>query len=155
MNLKQEKFLFTDGKEHLITDFQKEKGYIFYFFPKAATPGCTLETVAYNRYYQKFLTAGYNVIGISRDNLKKQTKFQNDNNVSFPMLCDIDSKLCEMFGVLKKKKIFNNVYLGIERSTFLLDNDFKIIQEWPKVKPVEHIKTVLSVVTETDLNNKS
>ncbi|WP_338989024.1 hypothetical protein [Spiroplasma endosymbiont of Seladonia tumulorum] len=53
MDLKQEKFLFTDGEEHLITDFQKEKGYIF--FPKAATPGCTLETIAYNRYYQKFL----------------------------------------------------------------------------------------------------
>ncbi|MFU0252465.1 hypothetical protein [Spiroplasma sp. Moj] len=71
------------------------------------------------------------------------------------MLCDIDSKLCEMFDVLKEKKMFNNVYLGIERSTFLLDNDFKIIQEWRKVKPVEHIKTVLSVVTKTDLNNKS
>lgn len=104
MNLKQEKFLFTDGEEHLISDFQKEKDYIFYFFPKAATAGCTLETVAYNRYYQKFLTAGYNVIGISRDNLKKQTKFQQDHAVEFTMLCDVDEKLCKMFDVLKQKK---------------------------------------------------
>ncbi|AOX43715.1 peroxiredoxin [Spiroplasma sp. NBRC 100390] len=146
MNLKQEKFLFTDGKEHLISDFQKEKGYIFYFFPKAATTGCTLETVAYNRYYQKFLTAGYNVIGISRDNLKKQTKFQQDHAVEFPMICDVDEKLCKMFNVLKQKKMFNNVYMGIERSTFLLNNDFVIIEEWRKVAPVEHIKTVLSSV---------
>ncbi|WHQ36699.1 peroxiredoxin [Spiroplasma sp. SV19] len=146
MNLKQEKFLFTDGKEHLISAFQKEKGYIFYFFPKAATAGCTLETVAYNRYYSKFLAAGYNVIGISRDNLKKQTKFQQDNAVEFPMICDIDEKLSKMFDVLKQKKMFNNVYMGIERSTFLLNNDFEIIEEWRKVAPVEHIKAVLSAV---------
>lgn len=115
--------------EHLISDFQQEKGYIFYFFPKAATPGCTLETVTYNNYYQKFLAAGYNDIGISRDDLKKQTKFQQNHAVKFPMICDIDAKLCQMFGVLKEKKMFNNVYMGIERSTFLINNDFEVIQE--------------------------
>ncbi|WP_419335386.1 redoxin domain-containing protein [Spiroplasma endosymbiont of Sarcophaga variegata] len=77
---------------------------------------------------------------------KKQTKFQQDHAVEFPMLCDVDERLCKMFDVLKQKKMFNNVYMGIERSTFLLNNDFEIIEVWRKVAPVEHIKTVLSAV---------
>ena len=143
MDLKTTPFLFEDNQQHLLSEFQKEKGYVLYFFPKAATPGCTLETIAYNKHYQEFLQKGYNVIGISRDNPKKQHQFKCDHTVVFPMLCDIDEKLCQHFDVMKQKKMFNNTFMATERSTFVVDNDFNILQAWRKVKPVDHIEDIL------------
>lgn len=143
MNCFEQEILFDDNQKYLLKKFEKEKGYVLYFFPKASTPGCTLETIAYNQRYQEFLRKGYNVIGISRDEPKKQNKFKCEHEVMFPLICDVDSKVCEQFKVLKDKKMFNKTFLGIERSTFVINNNFEIINEWRKVEPVKHIDEVL------------
>ncbi|AGM24943.1 peroxiredoxin [Spiroplasma chrysopicola] len=146
MDLKTTKLLFSDNIEHLLSEFQQAKGYIIYFFPKANTSACTLETVEYNRLYDQFMQAGYSVIGVSRDVPKKQQQFKLSNNIKFPLVCDVDSQLCNTFNVLKQKKMFNNTFMGIERSTFMLDNDFNILHEWRNVKAVEHISDVLKLI---------
>lgn len=147
MSIFDQPFLFDDNKKHLLSEFKKEKGYVLFFYPKAGTPGCTLETIEYNKHYQEFVAKGYNVIGISRDNPTKQNKFKCNHEIQFPLICDMDSTLCHEFKVLKNKKMFNNTFLAIDRSTFVIDNNYQIIHEWRSVKPVQHIEAVLNSLT--------
>lgn len=140
----------NDGTIKTFNDFTKEKGYIIFFYPKALTPGCSLEAVQYNEYYQIFVDLGYQIIGVSRDKVKKQNDFSCKHNMLYPLVSDMDSTLCNHFKVLKNKKMFNNTFLAICRSTFIVNNDLEIIKEFRNVKPAEHIKEVLDYIK----NNK-
>ncbi|WP_342277119.1 peroxiredoxin [Spiroplasma endosymbiont of Nebria brevicollis] len=136
----------NDGTIKTFNDYKKEKGYVIFFYPKALTPGCTLEAVKYSEYYQTFVDLGYQLIGISRDKVKKQNDFSCKYDIPFPLVSDTDSALCNHFKVLKNKKMFNNTFLAISRSTFIVNNDLEIIKEFLNVKPTEHIKAVLEYI---------
>lgn len=138
----------NDNTIKTFTEFKKEKGYVIFFYPKALTPGCTLEIKEYNKYYQNFNDLGYQIIGISRDKVKKQNEFSCKYDTAYPLVSDKDSTLCNHFRVLKNKKMFNNTFLAISRSTFIVNNDLEIIKEFRNVKPTEHIKEVLNSIKE-------
>lgn len=136
----------NDGTIKTFNDFKKEKGYVIFFYPKALTPGCTLEVKQYNECYQNFADLGYQIIGVSRDKVKTQNEFSCKYDTPYPLVSDTDSTLCNHFKVLKNKKMFNNTFLAISRSTFIINNDLEIVKEFRNVKPEEHIKEVLKFI---------
>jgi peroxiredoxin Q/BCP len=119
------------------------KGYVLYFYPKDDTPGCTLEGQDFKRLYDKFKAAGVEVIGVSKDSVASHDKFCAKYDLSFPLLSDTDGKICEAFGVMKMKNMYGRTYLGIERSTFLVDRAGRVVKEWRGVKVPGHADQVL------------
>lgn len=117
---------------------------VLYFYPKDDTPGCTQEGIAFQEQLSAFQALGAQVIGVSRDNLASHHKFSQKFNLSFPLICDTESELCNLFDVLKEKTNYGKKYIGIERSTFLIDPNATIRQEWRKVSVKDHVETVLS-----------
>ncbi len=124
------------------------KYLVIYFYPKDDTPGCTIEAQNFRDLYTKFQNNNAAIIGISRDDIASHTKFECKYDLPFPLLADTDSKLCDMFGVVKKKSIFGKTALGLIRSTFLLDPDGVLIKEWRDVKVANHAQQVLDVIVE-------
>jgi len=116
---------------------------ILFFYPRANTPGCTLETREYGEFYKEFKELGVEVFGISKDTVKKQSNFSNKLETPFSLLSDVDGIICEKFGVWQEKKFMGKTSMGIVRSTFLLDKNNNIIKEWRKVKVKGHVEEVL------------
>ena len=114
-----------------------------YFYPKDMTAGCTLEAQAFRDLYPKFKRAGVAVVGISRDSVKSHERFCQKENLPFPLLSDADEKVCNLFDVIREKTLYGRKYLGIERSTFLLDAAGVLVREWRKVKVDGHAEEVL------------
>ena len=122
------------------------KPFILYFYPKDNTPGCTDESQQFARLYEQFKSLGYEIFGVSRDSLASHEKFINNFNLPFILLSDDDEKLCQAFDVIKEKKNFGKTYLGIERSTFIIDEHLNLIKEWRKVKVADHAQAVLDFI---------
>jgi peroxiredoxin Q/BCP len=120
-----------------------KKAAIVYFYPRADTPGCTSETIQFRDLHAKFAKKGVEIVGISRDTVAAQAKFKAKYEVPFHLLADIDSAICDAFGVIVEKNMYGKKSLGIRRSTFLL-KDGKIAKVWPKVKVEGHAAEVLS-----------
>ncbi len=99
----------------------KGKKVVLYFYPKDNTSGCTMQAVNFQATLDKFEKAGYVVIGVSRDSLKSHTNFRNKQGLKFPLLSDADSEVSKLYGVLKMKSMYGRKYLGIVRSTFVID----------------------------------
>jgi peroxiredoxin Q/BCP len=133
----------SNGGKSLSSEDLSGKGYVLYFYPKDDTPGCTLEGQDFKRLYDKFKAAGVEVIGVSKDSVASHDKFCAKYNLSFPLLSDTDGKICEAFGVMKMKNMYGRTYLGIERSTFLVDRNGKVVREWRGVKVPGHAEQVL------------
>ncbi|MBP3222065.1 MAG: peroxiredoxin [Neisseriaceae bacterium] len=119
---------------------------IVYFYPKDNTPGCTQEATEFSALYNEFKQLGYEVVGISRDSVASHQKFVCKLDIPFALLSDPDETVCQQFGVMKEKNMYGKKVWGIERSTFVLNKQGKIVQEWRKVKAAGHAECVLAWV---------
>ncbi|HBK35769.1 MULTISPECIES: peroxiredoxin [Vreelandella] len=120
------------------------KQVVIYFYPKASTPGCTTEGGDFRDRKTAFDAANTVVIGVSRDGLRAQENFKAKQDFNFELISDKDETVCQLFDVIKLKKMYGKEHLGIERSTFLIDQDGKLAQEWRGVKVPGHVDEVLS-----------
>lgn len=116
---------------------------VLYFYPKDATPGCTLESQDFRDHHQAFVALNTVVFGISRDSLTSHDKFKAQQSLSFELVSDTDEALCQQFGVIKMKSMYGKEVRGIERSTFIIDPQGNIRQEWRKVTVKGHVEEVL------------
>ena len=119
---------------------------VLYFYPKDATPGCTLEGQDFRDQHTKFRRRKTRVFGISRDSLKSHANFKAKQKFPFELLSDSDEQACKLFDVIKEKNMYGRKVLGIERSTFLIDEKGMLRQEWRKVKVKGHAEEVLEAV---------
>ncbi|WP_311065329.1 peroxiredoxin [Halomonas sp. DWK9] len=117
---------------------------VIYFYPKASTPGCTTEGGDFRDRKAAFDAANTVVIGVSRDGLRAQENFKTKQDFNFELISDKDEAVCQLFDVIKLKKMYGKEHLGIERSTFLIDRDGKLAQEWRGVKVPGHAEEVLA-----------
>ncbi len=120
--------------------------YILYFYPKDATPGCTIEGAAFRDLYNDFRKAGYLVFGVSRDSLASHEKFKAKMSFPFELLADADESVCRLFNVIKEKNMYGKKVMGIERSTFIMGPKNEILKEWRGVKVDGHAEEVLNAV---------
>jgi peroxiredoxin Q/BCP len=116
---------------------------VIYFYPKDMTSGCTRESQDFRDLYSAFRKAGVDIVGVSRDSVKSHDKFTEKEKLPFPLLSDEDERLCNLFDVIHEKSLYGRKYLGIERSTFLLDGTGILRREWRKVKVPGHAEEVL------------
>jgi len=116
---------------------------VIYFYPRDLTSGCTREAQDFRDLHGKFHKAGVLLVGVSRDSLASHEKFAAKESLPFPLLADGDEKLCKLFDVIKQKSLYGRKYLGVERSTFLLDGTGRLRREWRKVKVPGHAEEVL------------
>ncbi|SDT09468.1 peroxiredoxin Q/BCP [Halopseudomonas sabulinigri] len=116
---------------------------VIYFYPKDNTPGCTTEGQDFRDQYAAFQAAGAVVFGVSRDSLRTHANFKAKHEFPFELISDPDEQLCKLFDVIKLKKLYGKEYEGIERSTFLIDSQGVLRQEWRKVKVPGHVSEVL------------
>jgi len=137
--------LATGDKTISLKDL-KDKKVVLYFYPKDNTPGCTTEGQNFRDNHAKFKRAGAIILGISRDSLKTHENFKAKHEFPFDLLSDPDETLCQLFDVIKEKKLYGKVHMGIERSTFLLNEKGVLKQEWRKVKVPGHVEEVLAAV---------
>ena len=121
---------------------------VLFFYPKDSTPGCTIEAKDFSSAYSKFSALNTKVFGISKDTQNSHVKFVTKHTLTTPLLVDEDKSICEAFGVLKEKSMFGKKYMGIVRSTFLIDPNGSIVKIWSPVKINGHVEEVLSAVTE-------
>lgn len=134
----------TDGDLSL-TDL-KGRIVVMYFYPRDNTPGCTTEGQNFRDRYADFQAAGAEILGVSRDTLASHQKFKEKQGFPFPLVADPDETLCELYGVMKMKNMYGKQVRGIERSTFLIDAQGKLRQEWRGVKVPGHVDAVLEAV---------
>ena len=124
----------------------KNSFVVLYFYPKDNTSGCTLEGRDFSDLYLQFQSQGCQVIGVSRDSLKSHQNFCTKQGFPFPLISDSDETLCRLYDVMKLKKMYGREYMGIERSTFLINPEGVVIGEWRKVKVPDHAKIVLQTL---------
>jgi peroxiredoxin Q/BCP len=121
---------------------------VLYFYPRDNTPGCTQEGEAFRDLYPAFRDAGAEIVGVSRDSLRKHENFRAKHDFPFDLISDADEKVCNAFGVLKEKNMYGRKHIGIERSTFVIDGEGVIRHAWRGVKVADHAEEVLAAVRE-------
>lgn len=119
---------------------------LLYFYPKDDTPGCTTEACSFRDHYEALTKLGLVVLGISKDTVKSHEKFAKKYTLPFPLLSDVDTTVAQAYGVWKKKKFMGREYIGIDRMSFLIDENGNIEKIYEGVKPKEHVSEVLSDV---------
>ncbi|MEQ8733549.1 MAG: thioredoxin-dependent thiol peroxidase [Rhodospirillaceae bacterium] len=136
------------GKKKISLKSLRGKKVIIYFYPKDDTPGCTKESCGFRDNISAFKKSGAEVIGISKDTISKHEKFSAKYDLNFPLASDEETATCEDYGVWKEKNMYGRKYMGIERSTFLIDEKGILRAEWRKVKVPGHVEEVLSACSE-------
>ena len=136
----------ANGNKVKSSDF-KGKKHVIYFYPKDFTPGCTTEADEFSKDYKKFQKAGIEVIGVSPDDVDSHRKFCDKMSIKFPLLADTEKEISKTFGVWGKKKFMGREYMGVMRSTFLVNEKGKVFKIFLKVKPAGHSKEVLDYFT--------
>ena len=134
----------TDGRGEISTASLRGRNLILYFYPKDNTSGCTAEACDFRDAVADFRTVNATVIGVSKDSVRKHDNFKAKNNLPFMLLSDEDGTLCELFGVWQEKKLYGRTYMGIERSTFLIDEEGVVCEAWRKVRVKGHVAAVLA-----------
>jgi thioredoxin-dependent peroxiredoxin len=134
-----------DGKTMSLKDL-KGKKVILYFYPKDLTPGCTTEACDFRDALPAIKKKKAVVVGISRDSLDKHEKFKTKHELNFPLLSDADGKVCAAYGVWKEKSLYGRKFMGIERTTFVIDGSGKIASIFPKVKVNGHVDELLGAL---------
>ncbi len=124
----------------------KGKPFVLYFYPRASTPGCTKEACAFQEGLPDFSKLGVTVIGVSKDSMKALEKFAASYTLTFPLASDPEGKVIEAYGAWQEKSLYGRKYMGIERSTVLVDAAGKVARHWPKVKVAGHAEEVLAAV---------
>lgn len=135
----------TGGKTIRLSEL-KPNNVVLYFYPKDATPGCTVEGRDFRDSIKAFAKAGAVILGVSRDSLKSHEKFKDKECFPFDLLADEEETLCRLFDVIKEKNMYGKKVMGIERSTFLIDGKGVLRREWRKVKVEGHVAEVLEAV---------
>jgi len=120
--------------------------YVLYFYPKDDTPGCTKEACSFRDNIASLNKLDSKVFGVSRDDAASHVKFKEKFNLNFPLLSDLDGKLCEAFGVWKLRSMYGKEFMGIERSTFVIGKDGKVAKAWRKVNVDGHVDEVIKEV---------
>lgn len=136
----------ADGNKIKSTDL-KGKKHVIYFYPKDFTPGCTTEADEFSNDYNKFKKSGIEIVGISPDDVTSHRKFCDKMGIKYVLLADTNKEVSKKFGVWGKKKFMGKEYMGVIRSTFLVNEKGKIFKVFPKVKPKGHSKEVLDSFT--------
>jgi peroxiredoxin Q/BCP len=119
---------------------------VLYFYPKDMTSGCTLESIDFSENYKRFMAKSVQVVGVSKDSVKSHLEFQQKCSLPFELIADEDLRLCEAFGVMQEKSMYGKKYMGIVRSTFLLNPELKVLHEWRDVSVNGHVRDVLAVI---------
>ena len=135
----------TSGKSIRLKDLRGQN-VVLYFYPKDSTPGCTQEGIDFRDLHNKFRRQKTVVLGVSRDSLASHEKFKAKQKFPFELISDPDEKLCKKFDVIHEKKLYGRSFMGVVRSTFLIDKDGKLRAEWRKVKVKGHAAEVLESV---------
>jgi len=135
----------TDGGGEISTVSLRGENLILYFYPKDNTSGCTAEACDFRDAMEEFQHANAIVVGVSKDSVRKHDNFKAKNNLPFTLIADEDGTLCELFGVWQEKKLYGRTYMGIERSTFLIDKAGVVREAWRKVRVKGHVAAVLKV----------
>jgi peroxiredoxin Q/BCP len=130
------------------------KPVILFFYPRADTPGCTIEACGFRDTFTKLQKAGAVVLGISRDTPKAQAKFRAKYDLPYTLLADVDEKVCNLFGVLKEKNMYGKKVWGIERTTYVIGPDQTLLHIFPKVTPEGHAEQVLELIKEWNKKHK-
>ncbi len=135
----------TGDKTIKLSDLAGKK-VVLYFYPKDSTPGCTKEGQDFRDHFDAFSAAGAVILGVSRDGIKAHENFKAKQAFPFDLLSDKEETLCRLFDVIKEKNMYGKKVMGIERSTFLIDEKGVLRQEWRKVKVPGHVEEVLAAV---------
>jgi peroxiredoxin Q/BCP len=138
--------MLTDENINLsLADF-KGKKLILYFYPKDDTPGCTLESCGFRDFYDLIKSLGADVVGVSKDSVASHIKFKAKHRLPFPLISDGEGALCALFDVWKEKSMYGKTYMGIDRSTFVLDAEGILRHEWRGVKVPGHLDEVMKTL---------
>ena len=140
------KFVLSDGNDLLSDDFLGKK-LVVYFYPKDDTPGCTKEALEFSELQKEFSKLNTNIIGISKDTIEKHKKFISKHELKIKLVSDENLEICKSFDVWIEKSMYGRKYMGIERSTFLFDENLVLLNSWRKVKVKGHAKEVLDFIT--------
>ncbi|WP_135503363.1 peroxiredoxin [Roseovarius aestuariivivens] len=135
-----------DGGDTVTLSKQRPTPVVLFFYPKDDTSGCTKEALGFTARAADFEAAGARVFGISKDTVAKHEKFRDKHGLQVPLLSDAETEICEAYGVWKEKKMYGKTFMGIERTTVLIDGEGKIAKLWPKVKVPGHAEEVLDAV---------
>ncbi len=139
------KIIGSDNKEHSLSDYLG-KTVILYFYPKDNTPGCTTEACDFRDNSANFKDKNAIIIGVSRDSIKTHSNFINKFQLPFLLLSDKEEELCKLYDVIKEKKLYGKTYMGIERSTFIINPEGILTHEFRKVKVKDHVNEILSLL---------
>ncbi len=137
----------NNGETVSLSDF-KGKNVVLYFYPKDMTPGCTTEACDFRDQHESFKELDAVILGVSPDPVKRHQKFIEKHDLPFLLLADEDHEVAEEYGVWKLKKNFGKEYMGIERSTFVIDKEGELAKEWRKVKVKGHVEEALNYIKE-------
>ena len=151
INDKLPDFEILTDKEKFKVSNNKGKNIVIFFFPRADTSGCTAESIAFTNLQNDFDNLNCIVIGISKDNVKKQAKFREKHNLSCKLGADFENNVCEQFGVWVEKSMYGRKYMGIQRATFLSNNSGIITNVWEKVKVPGHAEEVLKAAKQLNI----
>lgn len=135
-----------DGGETLTLSSLRPAPVVLFFYPKDNTPGCTREATEFSARIDAFTAAGAKVVGISKDSVKSHDNFVRKQGIVVPLASDENGTTCEDYGTWVEKSMYGKTYLGIERSTFLIDGQGRIVRAWHKVKVAGHVDEVLEAV---------
>ena len=135
----------TNSKINNLYDLLDKK-LILYFYPKDMTPGCTTESIEFNSNLAKIKKLKAQVVGVSRDKIISHEKFIDKYKFKFPLISDTEEKLCKSFDVIKEKSLYGRKYMGVDRSTFIINEEGKILHAWRGVKVKGHVEEVLGVL---------
>ncbi len=133
-----------DGGDQITLSGQRPKAVVLYFYPKDDTSGCTVEAIDFTSRLSAFAEAGAMVIGISKDSVKAHDKFVVKHGLGIVLASDAASDVCERYGTWVEKSMYGKTYMGIERTTFLIDGSGNVVRIWPKVKVEGHVDEVLA-----------
>ena len=139
-------FNIDDGSNVSSDEFLGKK-LIIYFYPKDDTPGCTKEAIDFTDHLSQFKKLNTKIIGVSKDSVEKHKKFISKYSLQINLCADEDLKLCKFFKVWVEKSMYGKKYMGIDRSTFLFDENLKLIKLWRKVKVNNHVKEILEFLS--------
>ncbi|MBR72328.1 MAG: thioredoxin-dependent thiol peroxidase [Rhodospirillaceae bacterium] len=136
----------SDGDRSLNSNELRGKVVVLFFYPKDDTPGCTKESCGFSDLVNEFKMHNAVIIGVSKDSIDRHNRFKEKYNLKFDLISDEEGSLCESFGTWKEKKNYGRTYMGIERSTFIIDEEGKIIKIWRKVRVNGHVEEVLDFI---------
>lgn len=133
-----------DGGGEITLSSLRPGKVVLFFYPRDDTPGCTKEAIAFTGLVDAFAETGVTVLGISKDTVAKHEKFRDKHGLGVALLSDAEGDVCETYGVWKEKNMYGRKHMGIERSTFLIDGEGRVVQAWRKVKVPGHVEAVLA-----------